>query len=186
MKLILDTLVLAGWWLALGYLFAAVIMTITIIGIPFAKQALKLAVYALWPFGRMLIPAESRSKGLSVFANILWFVLAGWWLALGQLIAGCLLCITIVGIPLGHRLIQDGGRGARPVRQADREREGSAGGTTQRARVPLKGRSREPRRRLHAARPGGRRRAVRGKRVSCRHRRQRGEPLTRSCSPAGP
>jgi uncharacterized membrane protein YccF (DUF307 family) len=94
-------LVLAGWWLALCYLFATVLMAITIIGLPFAKQSVKLAVYALWPFGRTLIPAESRSKGLSVFANILWFVLAGWWLALAQLIAGCLLCLTIIGIPLG-------------------------------------------------------------------------------------
>jgi uncharacterized membrane protein YccF (DUF307 family) len=103
LRLILNVLwlVLAGWWLAIGYLIGAVIMTITIIGIPFAKQALKLAGYALWPFGRTLIPAEGRHKGLSVFANILWFVLAGWWLALGQLVAGCLLCITIIGIPLG-------------------------------------------------------------------------------------
>jgi uncharacterized membrane protein YccF (DUF307 family) len=85
----------------LSYLLAAVFMAITIIGIPFAAQAVKLAGYALWPFGRTLIPAESRNKGLSVFANILWFVLAGWWLALAHLIAGCLLCITIIGVPLG-------------------------------------------------------------------------------------
>jgi uncharacterized membrane protein YccF (DUF307 family) len=103
MRLILNLiwLVLAGWWLALSYLLAAVIMAITIIGLPFAKQAVKLAGYALWPFGRTLIPAESRRKGLSVVANVLWFVLAGWWLALAQLIAGCLLCLTIIGIPLG-------------------------------------------------------------------------------------
>jgi uncharacterized membrane protein YccF (DUF307 family) len=94
-------LVLAGVWLALGYLIAALIMAITIIGIPFAIQAVKLAGYALWPFGRTLIPRESRSKGLSVVANVLWFVLVGWWLALEHLIVGILLCITIIGIPLG-------------------------------------------------------------------------------------
>jgi len=94
-------LVLAGVWLALGYCLAAVLMAITIIGLPFAKQALKLAVYALWPFGRVLVPSATRYKGLSLIGNILWFILAGWWLALEHLIIGILLCITIIGIPLG-------------------------------------------------------------------------------------
>jgi uncharacterized membrane protein YccF (DUF307 family) len=88
-------------WLALGYLIAAALMAITIIGLPFAKQALKLAGYAIWPFGRTLIPSESRHKGLSVVANVLWFILVGWWLALEHLFVGILLCITIIGIPLG-------------------------------------------------------------------------------------
>ena len=94
-------LVLAGLWLALGYLIAAALMAITIIGLPFAKQALKLAHYALWPFGRTLLPSETRNRGVSVAANVLWFVLVGWWLALEHLFAGILLCVTIVGIPLG-------------------------------------------------------------------------------------
>jgi uncharacterized membrane protein YccF (DUF307 family) len=94
-------LVLAGLWLALGYCLAAVLMAITIIGLPFAKQALKLAGYALWPFGRVLVPSATRHKGLSAVGNILWFVLAGWWLALEHLVVGILLCITIIGIPLG-------------------------------------------------------------------------------------
>jgi uncharacterized membrane protein YccF (DUF307 family) len=94
-------LVLAGIWLALGYLVAAVIMAILIVTLPFAKQALKLAGYALWPFGRTLIPSSSRHKGLSVLGNVLWFILAGWWLALAHLFAGIALCITIIGIPLG-------------------------------------------------------------------------------------
>jgi uncharacterized membrane protein YccF (DUF307 family) len=94
-------LVLAGVWLALGYTIAAVLLAITIIGLPFAKQSIKLAGYALWPFGRTLVPSETRHKGLSVFGNILWFVLAGWWLALEHLFVGILLCLTIIGIPLG-------------------------------------------------------------------------------------
>jgi uncharacterized membrane protein YccF (DUF307 family) len=94
-------LVLAGVWLALAYLFAGVLMAITIIGIPFAIQAGKLAVYALWPFGRTLIPSERRLRGLSAVANVLWFILAGWWLALAHLFTGILLCLTIIGIPLG-------------------------------------------------------------------------------------
>jgi uncharacterized membrane protein YccF (DUF307 family) len=94
-------LVLAGIWLAIGYLFAAVLLAITIIGIPFAVQSVKLAGYALWPFGRTLVPAASRHSGLSAIANVLWFILAGWWLALAHLFTGILLCITIIGIPLG-------------------------------------------------------------------------------------
>lgn len=103
MRVILNILwlVLAGIWMAIGYVIAGVLLCITIIGIPFGVQAFKLAGYALWPFGRALVPRENRSKGLSVIGNILWFVLAGWWLALGHLFTGILLCITIIGIPLG-------------------------------------------------------------------------------------
>lgn len=103
MRLILNLiwLVLAGFWLALSYLFAALLLAITIIGLPFAAQSLKLAGYALWPFGRTLIQSSGRNKSLSVVGNVLWFVLAGWWLALEHLIAGALLCLTIIGIPLG-------------------------------------------------------------------------------------
>lgn len=94
-------LVFAGLWLALAYLFAAILMAITIVGIPFAVQALKLAGYALWPFGRTLIPSRSRQRALSGIGNVLWFILAGWWLALSHLLTGCLLCLTVIGIPLG-------------------------------------------------------------------------------------
>lgn len=103
MKTILNILwlVLAGVWLAIGYVFAGVILAITIIGIPFAVQAFKLAGYALWPFGRTLVRSPTRYKGLSAVANVLWVILAGWWLALLHLVTGILLCLTIIGIPLG-------------------------------------------------------------------------------------
>jgi uncharacterized membrane protein YccF (DUF307 family) len=94
-------LVLAGIWLAIGYVIAAVLLAITIIGIPFAVQSFKLAGYALWPFGRALARTNTRHTGLRVVGNILWFVLAGWWLALEHVVVGVLLCITIIGIPLG-------------------------------------------------------------------------------------
>jgi uncharacterized membrane protein YccF (DUF307 family) len=94
-------LVLAGLWLAIAYVVAGLILCITIIGIPFGVQSFKLAGYALWPFGRVLVPSPTRLKGFSVVANILWFVLAGWWLALAHLLTGILLCLTIIGIPLG-------------------------------------------------------------------------------------
>ncbi|MGD0274185.1 MAG: YccF domain-containing protein [Gaiellaceae bacterium] len=90
-----------GLWLALEYGIAAILLALTIVGLPFAKQSLKLGDYALWPFGRTLIPAETRSVGLSVLGNTLWLVLAGWWIALSHLISGALLCLTIIGIPLG-------------------------------------------------------------------------------------
>lgn len=93
-------LVLCGFWMALGYLFAALLMFILIITIPFALQALKLAIFALWPFGRTLVKRPGAGAP-SLIGNVLWLVLAGWWLALGHLVTGVLLCLTIIGIPLG-------------------------------------------------------------------------------------
>jgi uncharacterized membrane protein YccF (DUF307 family) len=102
MRLIGNVLwfVLAGLWLAIGYLFAALVMFIFIITIPFALQAVKLAVFALWPFGRTVLERPDAGAP-SLIGNILWLILAGWWLALGHLVTGILLCITIIGIPLG-------------------------------------------------------------------------------------
>jgi uncharacterized membrane protein YccF (DUF307 family) len=94
-------LVLSGVWLAIAYVLAGVLLCLTIIGIPFGVQAFKLAVYALWPFGRALVPAATRMRAVSSIANVLWFILAGWWLALAHLVTGMLLCLTIIGIPLG-------------------------------------------------------------------------------------
>ena len=87
--------------MAIGYVVAGVILAITIIGIPFAVQAFKLAGYALWPFGRTLVKTPTHHTGLRVLGNILWLVLAGWWLALLHLVTGIILCLTIIGIPLG-------------------------------------------------------------------------------------
>ena len=103
MKTVLNViwLVLAGLWLALGYLLAAILLAITIVGLPFAKQSLKLARYSLWPFGWALVESPNRMRTLSAVGNVLWFVLAGWWLALVHLVSGIALCLTIVGIPLG-------------------------------------------------------------------------------------
>lgn len=121
-------LVLAGLWMALGYLIAAVLLAITIIGLPFAKQSLKLGGYALWPFGRALIQSPTRHKGLSVIGNLLWFVLAGWWLALGHLLTGVALCLTIIGIPLGIADIKMAGAALVPFgRQVVSARELNAG-----------------------------------------------------------
>jgi uncharacterized membrane protein YccF (DUF307 family) len=101
MRLILNIiwLIFAGFWLFLGYLLAGIIMCILIITIPFGLQAFKLASYALWPFGRTVVRRETAGAP-SVIGNVIWIILAGWWLALEHLITGVALLITIIGIPL--------------------------------------------------------------------------------------
>ena len=92
-------LVLSGLWLAIGYAVAGLVMFILIITIPFGVQAFKLARYSLWPFGRTVVKRQ-EAGGASVIGNILWLLLAGWWLAILHLIAAALLAITIIGLPL--------------------------------------------------------------------------------------
>ncbi len=94
-------LVLAGIWLAIGYVIAGILNCIFIITIPFGIQSFKLAGYALWPFGRMVVQRQDRDVALGCLGNAIWFVFGGIWLALGHLIAGALLCVTVIGIPLG-------------------------------------------------------------------------------------
>lgn len=92
---------LAGIWLALGYAVSGVLLCVTIIGIPFAVQAFKLAGFSLWPFGRDVV-ARPRSGGVvEAVVNLLWLVLFGWELFLAHLVAGALLCLTLIGIPFG-------------------------------------------------------------------------------------
>jgi uncharacterized membrane protein YccF (DUF307 family) len=91
-------LLLGGLIMALGYAVAALIMFVLIITIPFAIQALKLASFTLWPFGRTLVKKPGAGAG-AVIGNLFWVLLAGWWLALGHLISAVILTITIIGIP---------------------------------------------------------------------------------------
>ncbi|MGZ4249253.1 MAG: YccF domain-containing protein [Solirubrobacteraceae bacterium] len=92
--------VLAGLWMAIGYAFAALICFVLIVTIPFGIASLRIAVFALWPFGKTVVkrPDAGIASGLG---NVLWLLLCGWWLALGHLVTGVLLCLTIIGIPLG-------------------------------------------------------------------------------------
>ena len=99
-------IVCGGLWMALGWIVAAVIMVVTIIGIPWAKAAFNIAVYALLPFGQKAVSRADYSGQedvgtglLGVLGNIIWLVLAGWWLALGHVIVAVLLAVTIIGIP---------------------------------------------------------------------------------------
>src|SRR4051812_41107855 len=75
-------------------------MFILIITIPFGVAALRIALFTLWPFGRIVIRRADAGAG-SAIGNVIWFVLCGWWLALLHLVGGVLLCLTIIGIPLG-------------------------------------------------------------------------------------
>lgn len=93
-------LVLAGFWMALSYVVAGIICCILIITIPFGIASFRIAGFALWPFGRTAVPKRGAGAG-SLIGNIIWIVFAGWWLALGHLFTGLLLCITIIGIPFG-------------------------------------------------------------------------------------
>lgn len=92
-------LVLCGWWMALLYTLAGVVMCVLIITIPFGLQAFKLAGFMLWPFGRTVVRRPDAGAA-SLIGNLLWIVLVGWELALGHLVSAFLLAITIIGIPL--------------------------------------------------------------------------------------
>jgi uncharacterized membrane protein YccF (DUF307 family) len=102
MRLILNViwLVLCGWWMAILYFLAGIICFILIITIPFGIAAWRIAGYVLWPFGRTVQVRRDFGAG-ALIGNVLWIVLIGWWLAIGHLTGGVLLCLTIIGIPLG-------------------------------------------------------------------------------------
>lgn len=92
-------LIFAGIWLFLGWMLAGVVMCILIITIPFGLQAFKIGMFSLWPFGRTVVKKETAG-GWSVAGNVIWLLLAGWWLAIGYIVTAVGLAITIIGIPL--------------------------------------------------------------------------------------
>jgi uncharacterized membrane protein YccF (DUF307 family) len=102
MRLLLNVIwfVFAGLWIAIGYAVAALIMFILIITIPFGIAALRIGVFTLWPFGKTVVRRADAGAG-SAIGNVLWFLLAGWWLILLHVVTGVLQCLTIIGIPLG-------------------------------------------------------------------------------------
>ena len=96
-------LLLGGIFTAVEYVVASLGMMITIIGIPFGLQTLKLSLLALCPFGKEVQSTPQAGGCLSVVMNILWIVMGGFWISLTHLGFGLLLCITIVGIPFGRQ-----------------------------------------------------------------------------------
>ena len=101
MRLVLNViwLIFGGLWLALGYLLAALICFVLIITIPFGIASLRIASYALWPFGRTVVDRPGPQTGALV-GNIIWVIVAGIWLAIGHVTTAIAMAITIIGIPL--------------------------------------------------------------------------------------
>jgi uncharacterized membrane protein YccF (DUF307 family) len=94
-------LIFGGFHIALEYFCASIILMITIIGIPFGLQSLKLGIVAIWPFGSEVKWKPSEPGCLNIFMNVLWFIVGGIWIFLTHIFYGVLLCITIIGIPFG-------------------------------------------------------------------------------------
>lgn len=99
-------IVFGGLWMALGWVVAAILMAVTIVGLPWTRAAFNVAAYTLLPFGQKAVSRadytghEDIGTGpLGLLGNLIWLVLAGWWLALAHLVTAIVLAITIIGIP---------------------------------------------------------------------------------------
>ena len=92
--------VFSGFWLWLAYMLAGIICCVLIITIPWGIASFRMANYAAWPFGREVVN-KPRAGVFSFLGNVIWIIAAGWWLALTHIVTGLLLCVTIIGIPLG-------------------------------------------------------------------------------------
>jgi len=102
MRTILNIIwvILAGWVLFVGYVIAGILLCVPIVTIPWAIASFRLAGFALWPFGREVVDKPTAGVG-ALLGNIIWVILAGWWLAIGHIVSGVALCLTIIGIPMG-------------------------------------------------------------------------------------
>lgn len=123
-------LVLFGWAAAIGWLGSAIIMVITIVGIPWARAAVNIALFMLWPFGRVavnrdeLTGREDIGTGpLGFIGNVLWFIFGGVWLCLGHLVLGLAFCLTIIGIPFGLQHFKFAGLAFAPIGKTIVDRE---------------------------------------------------------------
>ncbi|MCA0206586.1 YccF domain-containing protein [Pararhodobacter sp.] len=123
MNLILNVLwiVLGGAWMAAGWLLAALLMALSIVGLPWARSAVVMAGYTLLPFGMRAADREEvtgpdiGTGALGTLGNLLWLVLAGWWLALGHLMAAVLNAVTIIGLPFAWAHLKLAGFALWPV-----------------------------------------------------------------------
>ena len=97
-----------GIWMSLGWVLAGVIMYLTVIGIPWGRSCFVIAGFTLLPFGHEAVPRkevtgqDDMGTGVAgMVGNIVWLLLAGWWLAVGHIVAGIVSCVTVIGIPFG-------------------------------------------------------------------------------------
>jgi uncharacterized membrane protein YccF (DUF307 family) len=111
-----------GLWMAAGWVLAAIIMAITIIGLPWARAALTIAGYTLLPFGQRVVSRAEYSGQhdigtgpLGLIGNLIWLVLAGWWLALGHILVAIVLALTIIGIPFAWAHVKLAGLALWPI-----------------------------------------------------------------------
>lgn len=91
--------IFAGFWLALGYIFFGIIACILVVTLPAGVACFRIANYVLWPFGREVVPAPGAGA-MSGISNVIWFLVAGVWLAIGHITTALAQAITIIGIPL--------------------------------------------------------------------------------------
>jgi len=124
LSLLLNVLwiIFGGLWMAVGWTIAAIVMAITIIGLPWARAAFNIATYTLLPFGYKAVSRAAYSGredigtgALGLLGNLVWLVLAGWWLALGHLVTAILLACTIIGIPFAWAHLKLAGLALWPI-----------------------------------------------------------------------
>jgi uncharacterized membrane protein YccF (DUF307 family) len=94
-------MLLGGILISIYYALVGLLFCITIVGIPFGIQLLKIAGFALWPFGRQIVAGETDGGCLSLIMNVIWIILGGVEIALAHIGLGIGFCITIIGIPFG-------------------------------------------------------------------------------------
>ncbi len=107
MRLLLNLLwfVFGGGFISgTAWLLAGVILAITVIGLPWTPAAFRIASFSYWPFGRVI--ADRETGATSTLLNILWLILAGWWLALQHLVLAAALAVTIIGIPFAWQHVK--------------------------------------------------------------------------------
>jgi uncharacterized membrane protein YccF (DUF307 family) len=111
-----------GFYMAVGWFIAAIIMAITIVGLPWTRAAFNIALYTLFPFGQTAVSRAAHTGrddlgtgALGAIGNLIWLILAGWWLALGHLITAIVLAITIIGIPFAWAHLKLAGLALWPI-----------------------------------------------------------------------
>ena len=115
-------LVCGGFYMAVGWFIAAIVMAVTIVGLPWTRAAFNIALYTLMPFGQTAVSRAAHTGrddlgtgALGAIGNLIWLILAGWWLALGHLITAVVLAITIIGIPFAWAHLKLSGLALWPI-----------------------------------------------------------------------